>query len=451
MAPDRVDVLERRIGWALAATVFWFAAGSSVVDLFELLGRPLRWVALLALLALALAYVRAQSASLADAAVRLATPAAALAALLAALAATSALWSAGPRLTLGRAASFAVLLLAAAALAAGAAARPRALPRFLAALVAGGAVVAAAGVAVLVFSYDSAVQEASTAYPARYRGFGQNPNTVPALLGVVAPAAVWLALEARSARLRLGAAAAAALFWASIVGSGSRGALVAGAAGVAVVAAARATLRRRGLLLGGAAVAVAAGALLMQLPDARSGSLTRPPAKPNDAEAVFPLDAELGRGRPGEPAPPVRRRLFGGSGRADAWEGALRQVAERPVAGYGFGNEGEVFVDRYYFFSSNVPENSYLGVLLQVGIAGLAVLAALLAAIGSAALRAIRAPDCAAALGVFAAGLVLGMSQSYLVAAGNIATGSVWICGFLAAYAARRRASATSGSAASAR
>ena len=71
------------------------------------------------------------------------------------------------------------------------------------------------------------------------------------------------------------------------------------------------------------------------------------------------------------------RTLTGSSGRTEAWRGALGLAADRPLVGYGFGTEDRTFVDRYVFFNSNVPENSYIGILLQLGLVGLLLLLAL--------------------------------------------------------------------------
>ena len=58
--------------------------------------------------------------------------------------------------------------------------------------------------------------------------------------------------------------------------------------------------------------------------------------------------------------------MLSSSGRFEAWRGAIRQGNERPIAGYGFGTEGDVFVDRYYGLDSNLTENSYVGLYLQL-------------------------------------------------------------------------------------
>jgi O-antigen ligase len=101
------------------------------------------------------------------------------------------------------------------------------------------------------------------------------------------------------------------------------------------------------------------------------------------------------------------------------------------VAGYGFGTEDRVFVDRYVFFNSNVPENSYIGLFLQLGLVGLALLGAFTLFAIVRALRTAGGPNAAACAAVVAAGLVLALFQSYLYAAGNNATAAFWISGFL--------------------
>ena len=145
---------------------------------------------------------------------------------------------------------------------------------------------------------------------------------------------------------------------------------------------------------------------------------------------MLPLSQEIGAENGAHPS--IRRRLLGSSGRSQAWAGALHTWERRPVAGYGFGTEERAFVDRYYFFDSGLPENSYIGALLQLGLVGLALL--LTAALW--ALRRFRLSPPAAAL--LAGGLVLGVTQSYLFAVGNDATIPVWLAWFMLAAAAAR-------------
>jgi len=425
---------ERILPGLLGFTVFAFACGSSVVDLFELVGRPLRWASLVALAAASVAL--AVGARPPTRRLRLAAIGAAS---LVCLAAVSAAWSVDPRVSSGRAGSLGVLLLAAAALAAGAAGRPELIRRLLTAILAAAVVVAAAGLVVLALVHGSAVQAASDQYGARYRGMGQNPNTVAALFCVALPLAAWQVWERRTRWARLAALAAFALLEGSIVASGSRGALLSGAVALVVFGSLAArSARTRGTLLAGVAALTVVSVGLAQIPNAEQSGRTAPPPQTRNAERILPLDREIGRGDPSAPAPGIKRRLLGGSGRAVAWRGALDRAAERPLAGYGFGTEEQVFVDRYYYFAAGAPENSYLGVLLQLGVAGLACLVALalgLLAAGVAAARGLAgAPRraAAAAAAALAGGLALALTQSYLVSVGNVATASVWISGFLA-------------------
>jgi len=92
-----------------------------------------------------------------------------------------------------------------------------------------------------------------------------------------------------------------------------------------------------------------------------------------------------------------------------------------------------------------VPENSVLGVQLQLGGAGLAVLLAAVASVFAGVARGgWRAPgDVAiASAGAATAGLLVGATQSYFTSPGNVATLSVWICLQLTAGAAGVRADA---------
>ncbi|TMK95428.1 MAG: O-antigen ligase family protein [Actinobacteria bacterium] len=352
------------------------------------------------------------------------------------------LWSARTHSTERRSFAFLVLAAAACGLAAATAARPDAVRRILEAIVAAGVIVALLGLYMLWVSHDQAVQSASLQYPARYRGMGQNPNTVPALLALAVPLALWLWTDARSRAGKALAAATVLLFDGSIVASGSRGALIAALAGTIVwVVTVHRPWRTRLALLAAAAAVFAVDVAITQIPKPVSPSRVAQTSRPHrvirDAELLLPLEDEVGR--PGKNAPPIRRTLFGTSGRARAWDAAVHQIAHRPVAGYGFGTESDAFVDRYYGFDSSVPENSYLGVGLQLGIVGLVALLAVLGAFGVVAVRALRTltgPRLAAAracASTVVAGLVLGLTQSYLVAPGNLASSSFWIAALLLA------------------
>jgi hypothetical protein len=107
------------------------------------------------------------------------------------------------------------------------------------------------------------------------------------------------------------------------------------------------------------------------------------------------------------------------------------EARERPLLGFGFGTEAKAFVDRYYGFFGDLPENSYLGIALQLGLVGLAALIALLAVLVVRARRGLTAGWAAACAGVVAAGLAVAVVQSYLYSVGNIATATFWVAAFL--------------------
>ncbi|MGI0131333.1 MAG: hypothetical protein ACREEC_14475, partial [Thermoplasmata archaeon] len=110
--------------------------------------------------------------------------------------------------------------------------------------------------------------------------------------------------------------------------------------------------------------------------------------------------------------------------------------------GHGFGTEATVFVDRYFFFAGGLPENSYIGLLLQLGFAGLFSFVAVFALWLVVGARAwlIAEPDMRLALSACAAALVsallMATVQSYFYSVGNIATLGLWLSGFLLITAA---------------
>jgi O-antigen ligase len=420
----------------VATTIFAVALASSSVGELILVGRPARWVMLGALGAVSVA------GALLVARRRLPLLAYALPFGLLLVAYDSAGWSVDPSLTARRATAFAALLVTGAALASLAAARPEVERAVLVGILLGATALALGGLAVLGIAHGDAVQAADTQSPARYQGLGGNPNTAAMLLALGVPLALSIVLEARRVAERVAAAAALLLLAGSVVASGSRGALIAALVGALVLVAAVARGRRRLVLAAATAAAFGLGVWITQLPKplprpVHRAAASTPPVKPTfepNAERQLPLSQEIGAENGAHPS--IRRRLFGSSGRSQAWAGALHTWERRPVAGYGFGTEERAFVDRYYTFDSGLPENSYIGTLLQLGVVGLALLVA--AALW--ALARFRLSPPAAAL--LAGGLVLGLTQSYLFAVGNDATIPVWLAWFMLAAAAARRARA---------
>jgi O-antigen ligase/polysaccharide polymerase Wzy-like membrane protein len=442
--------LERALqGLIVTAIVTALLAAGSLVDLLGP-ARKARWLALVALAAVAAAYSwrrrHAWRPGLAHAA----------AAAFVVVCALSAAWSAFPGLTFARAVSLALVFVAAAGAAVGAAARTESLRRVVDAVVWAAALVAVGGLLVLAFADDRAVQAASADEGARYQGLGGGPNTAPLLLAVALPLAAHTAVDARSTRRRAVGVAVAALIFGSIVASGSRGALVAVAAGMLAYAALVVSAPRGRLLaLALTAALLAAGVLASRLPEpdpdapARLGTILPRPEIASadgyfDADLVLRLQDDLGRPNGAGSTLETSRSLLGGSGRRQAWGGAVRLGAERPAVGYGFGTENKVFVDRYFAHGSNLPENSYVGLFLQLGVLGVALFAALVGALAYGGRVALRRPlgprgriaaACASAL---LAGLVLALTQSYIYAAGSNATLAVWLCAFLLPAAAAR-------------
>jgi O-antigen ligase len=417
----------------LPVTVVLSAFGSSSVADLRAVGTPGRWVALLLLAGIAVARVAVRGARL-----RSLPTTWLVAAAFVALAVDSALWSVDPRLTIGRVFTVAVLFVTAGALALGSADARAAATRVLLGVLVGITAVTVLSLVVLVLSHDDAVLAATTGAGWRFRGVGENPNTVPMLLCTGLPLAVWRSFEPVR-RARLQGLALVLLFAGEIAFSGTRGALIAAFPGAIVTALLLApSLRRKLVAALGLVVLALACVALAKLPQPEQLAST-PPVAPDsmpiatrgvDAEQVFRLEDEIGFPPFGAYRPAVRRTILGSSGRAQAWDSAVGQAVRRPVVGYGFGTEERVFVDRFFAFEGAFTENTYVGMFLQLGFAGLALFSALLAALAWSGVRAVRhhAGPAAAALGVLLAAMLIGMTQTGLLAVGNIAATSIWIC-----------------------
>jgi MFS family permease len=314
------------------------------------------------------------------------------------------------------------------------------------------AVVGVAGLLVLAFAFDRAVQAATAQEPARYQGLGGGPNTAMMVLAIGVPLAAYVLVEARTVTRRALAVALLALLLGSIVASGSRGALVAAFGGLLTFAVLAApSLPARAFCAAAVIGLLGVSVVLTRLPQPDPAVLARPgttlpegpAAAPGylDANVRWRLQEDVGRPPFGEVPSETSRSVLGGSGRAQAWGGALELGAERSLLGYGFGTEDRVFVDRYFEHGSNLPENSYIGLFLQLGVAGVAVFVGFVATLVAGALRVLRRPRwpvgrlAAACAGGLVAGLLLALTQSFIYAAGSNATLAVWLCGFLLAAA----------------
>jgi len=427
--------LDAGIEVLLPATVVLFTLGSTSVQSLASLGHSGRWAALVVLALLAVAAAASRKPSL-----RAVPPAWAAAALLLALGIVSASWSVDARLTLERGATLVVLFTTSAALALRDERPSVAAARTMRAVLLGIGLVAVGSLIVVAVARRDAVLAATAGAGWRFRGLGQNPNTVPMLLAVGLPLSVWQACSGRGWARRAGLALVL-LFAGEIAVSGSRGALVSGFAGALVTAVVLARGRRARVVLVVVLVALAAVCAVTPKLQGHGVALTSSgpsaPARPQrgkaiNAESVFRLQDELGHPPLGAYRPPVPRTFLGSSGRAQAWVGALHQGAQRPSLGYGYGTEDKVFVDRYYAFEGGYVENTYIGLFLQLGVVGVAVFLALLALLAWSGAKILRrglpaavGPG-AAALGVLAASVLVGMTQTGVLTVGNLAATSMW-------------------------
>jgi hypothetical protein len=176
-------------------------------------------------------------------------------------------------------------------------------------------------------------------------------------------------------------------------------------------------------------------------PGAQGKNGTKPPSSPppppsfSRPSPLDPLSMDNEVDRPdGTGVVKTPGRFLTSSGRVQAWLGAIRQADQRPLLGYGFGTEDHVFIDRYYVFQGARSENTWIGTYLQLGAAGVILLAVVLLGVARAARRALRLSSprtrlrFGALAGVFAAGCVEMFVQSYALSAGDIAMLSFWMC-----------------------
>jgi hypothetical protein len=295
------------------------------------------------------------------------------------------------------------------------------------------------------------------------------------LAAVALPIVAWLGLTSEARRPRGLWLGAFAVLLASTIASGSRGGQLAALAGVEVVVLTTLPRLGRRLVVGAAYLLVmvagiglrqvtqpAAPAFYSAVPKPPPSVQTLPPP-PAQAQSSQGGGGGAGGGKPrklvikipsgpemqplpdrgseiGHPVLSQKGTSTVGSGRVAAWVGTLRSIVlVRPLLGYGFGTEERVFVDRWYDFQGGTPENSIIGLLLQVGVFGLLLVVALAGFVALRSIRALRGPESAGrsagrvGLGVLVAALVLTFFQAYVYSVGNVATVTVWVMLFVTA------------------
>jgi hypothetical protein len=452
-------------GSLAAVAVISFAAGSSSLSSAKDLGHTARWLALVVLCAVALlkAIPELRREGLPPGLRSFAW----LPAWFIALCLLSTAWSPDPRLTFARTASLGILFLAAAALAVTAAHDPAETRRLLGGLGLGAILVAAIGFVMLAVGSNAAAQSANALNPWRFRGFGENPNTVAVLAAVALPIVVWLGLTSHTKATRRLWSAGFAVLLASAIATGSRGGQLAALCGVEVVLMTTLSRVDRRVVVGVAyALVIVLGIGVRQATQPAAPAFYS--AIPKPSAGVQSLPAPLAGGQSSGPKKlvikippgPAMQPLPGradeighpllsrqgtstiGSGRVAAWLGTLKDIVlQRPLLGYGFGTEEHVFVDRWYDFQGGTPENSTIGLLLQVGIVGLLLVVALAAFVAVGALRGLRSAQSdqrsagRVGLGVLVAAVALTFFQAYVYSVGNVATFTVWVVLFLTAAA----------------
>jgi hypothetical protein len=464
----------------LAALVVAFACGSSSIRAVKTQGLHVRW----GVLAVALVVAAASAWSVWQAARR--RPGSGLIRFgiltgsFLAMAMLSTAWSVAPKLTFERTVSLGLLFSVAGLVAYATEDDLRARSRALGGLAVGAVGVGLLGVLMLAFDHADAVQSATEVTPWRFRGFTENPNTISVLAAVALPVIGWRALASPRIRDRLLWLAGGVLLLGSTSAAQSRGGLIAGIAGLAVVCLSQVRPMRKlavalvalaAILVGGIQlrfasdpgqapfVSAVAPAPVVVRPgkghgtgshvpkDGQGGGAAGtsaphvlPPVKPHSRVVPLPTPTYELPGEDGEIGNPLLSRSavsLLGSGRVAEWKGVLKQAEQRPLLGYGFGTEARVFVDRWYYFQGGTAENSYLGLLLQLGVLGAVLFCGLGLVLAAAAVKTLRRRpvgargEVAAELGVLVAAGALMMVQSYLYSVGNVASATAWIAMFM--------------------
>jgi O-antigen ligase len=269
--------------------------------------------------------------------------------------------------------------------------------------------------AVALVDWQLAVQPGWTVGAAhaisRFRGITENPNTIASYGPLVLPLLLWQLFRRRGAG-RWIAAGAIALVAAEVTASLSRVALALMAVEAIVFTTVFASRRVTKVIVVGGLVCVFAATV---------------------ATAI--LVGDFGQRV-------VRETTFAtAGGRTAAWHAATNLIGRRPLTGTGFGTEEQALVTyrnqhpkpfEEADFRPSFFHSSYLGLAVQVGIAGAALLTVLLLAPCYHLFRrrresALSAKLALAVVCVLVAAAVQAVFSSFFYSVGNVTTVSLWI------------------------
>jgi O-antigen ligase len=332
---------------------------------------------------------------------------------LGALAVASTLWSAIPSISFDRGLSFVLLGAGAVGAVTVAGSTPEGARRVVNAVLVGILAVLAVTLLYVAIEPREAFQEAfATAEgesAARFRGIGENPNTVASYGFIVLPLLLWkiATVEGRARLAWVTAAVAASVLVGMTL---TRTVLAIMVLQLVAFVLVLGTRRVRTFVLAAVALALVAGAIASVVSDEFGERVAR------------------------------MQNVATASGRTEAWKGAVELISERPVGGWGFGIETDIFrvyrethLERFQRadFPSDSVHNSYLSFALQLGIAGgLLATALVLSPLLLLARRRTWAPLGPAltlAVALAAAGVTLdAIFLSYLHSAGNVIAASSW-------------------------
>jgi O-antigen ligase len=331
-----------------------------------------------------------------------------------ALAFVSASWSVDPYLTIQRSATL-LLLFVAVIVGTLVLVPDRHLAEAWAAWITGGVVTVYLISALALVDWDLAVQPGWTVGESsaisRFRGITENPNTIASYGPLVLPLLLWQLFRRRGAG-RWVAVAAIALVVVEVTASLSRVPLALMAGEAFVFTTVFASRRRTKAVVGGGLVCVLAATVATAVVVGDFGNRV------------------------------VRQTTFAtAGGRTAAWHAATDLIGRRPLTGTGFGTEEQALVTfrnqhpkpfEEADFKPSFFHNSYLGLAVQLGIVGAALLSVLLLAPCYRLFRRRREAALSAKLALAVACALVAASlqaafSSYFYSVGNVTTVSLWI------------------------